>query len=76
MADFTLAQGFSMIALNAQRSSHKSVVKQVALRMLAAAVVLECYLEGKLRATGDEGQGGAGVGFASDGFRTQRAWLG
>ena len=57
MADFTLAQGFSMIALNAQRSSHKSVVKQVALRMLAAAVVLECYLEGKLRATGDEGQG-------------------
>lgn len=56
MADFTLAQGFSMVALNAQRSSHSTVVKQVALRVLAAAVVLECYLEGKLRATADQGQ--------------------
>ncbi|WP_018750670.1 hypothetical protein [Paenibacillus sanguinis] len=56
MAEFALAQSFSMIALNAQRSSHKSVVKQVALRVLAAAVVLECYLNGKLRAA-DQGEG-------------------
>lgn len=56
MTEFTLAQGFSMIALNAQRSSHRTAVKQIALRSLAAAVVLECYLEGKLRAAADQGE--------------------
>ncbi|MGG6310310.1 GPP34 family phosphoprotein [Paenibacillus macerans] len=46
MAELTLAQTFSMIALNAQRSNHMTAVKKVALRAMAAAVILEVYLDG------------------------------
>lgn len=49
MAEFTeltLAQRFSMIALNAQRSNMMTTVKKISLRTMAAAVILEVYLEG------------------------------
>ncbi|MEK4347266.1 hypothetical protein [Paenibacillus sp. FSL P4-0184] len=46
MMDLKLAPSFSVIALNAQRSLHMTTVKKVSLRCMAAAVMLELYLEG------------------------------
>ncbi|WP_339320148.1 hypothetical protein [Paenibacillus sp. FSL R10-2734] len=46
MTDLKLAPSFSLIALNAQRSLHMTTVKRVSLRCMAAAVILELYLEG------------------------------
>lgn len=46
MTDLTLAPSFALIALNAQRSLHMTTAKKVALRCMAAAVILEIYLEG------------------------------
>ena len=46
MADLGLAQSFSLVALNAQDSLHRTAVKTVALRAMAAAVLLEAYLNG------------------------------
>ncbi|MFD3259779.1 hypothetical protein ACE3MQ_14310 [Paenibacillus lentus] len=45
MTDLKLAQSFSMIALNAQRSLEMTTAKKVALRCIAAAVILEVYLD-------------------------------
>ncbi|ANS73776.1 hypothetical protein AWM70_03645 [Paenibacillus yonginensis] len=46
MNDLTLAQQFSLVGLNGQDSLHGTVVKKAALRCVAAAVVLEAWLEG------------------------------
>ncbi|MCA1295384.1 hypothetical protein LBW89_20460 [Paenibacillus sp. alder61] len=54
MHDFSLVQEFSMISLNAQRSRHMTTAKKVALRCMAAAVILEAYMEGFM--TGPEDQ--------------------
>lgn len=54
MADLKLAQSFSMIALNAQDSLHMTTTKRVALRCMAAAVILETYLDGCFEQTGDK----------------------
>ncbi|OAB32977.1 hypothetical protein [Paenibacillus glacialis] len=45
MTDLKLAQSFSMMALNGQSSIHMTTVKKVALRSMAAAVILEVYLD-------------------------------
>lgn len=45
MTDLQLAQSFSMIALNAQRSLEMTTAKKVALRCIAAAIILEVYLD-------------------------------
>ncbi|MDV4149418.1 hypothetical protein R0131_01070 [Clostridium sp. AL.422] len=45
MRELKLSQSFSMIALNAQDSINMTTVKKVSLRCIAAAVVLETYLE-------------------------------
>lgn len=45
MTTLKLAQSFSLIALNAQRSLEMNTVKKVALRCIAAAVVLETFLD-------------------------------
>lgn len=52
--EFSLAQRFSMIALNAQRSNMITNVKKISLRAMAAAVILEVYLDGGL--TGAKGK--------------------
>lgn len=52
MADLTLTQSFSMIALNAQDSLHMTAVKKAALRCMAASVILEAYLDGVFAQTG------------------------
>lgn len=49
MADLKLAESFAMVALNAQRSLELTMAKKVALRCMAAAVILELYLEGGLQ---------------------------
>ncbi|WP_178021628.1 GPP34 family phosphoprotein [uncultured Paenibacillus sp.] len=51
LKELTLAQRFSMIALNAQRSNMMTTVKKISLRAMAAAVILEVYLEGGLTAS-------------------------
>lgn len=48
MTDLKLTQSFSMIALNAQDSLYTTVVKKVALRCMAASVILEACLESGL----------------------------
>lgn len=48
--ELTLAQRFSMIALNAQRSNMMTTVKKISLHAMAAAVILEVYLDGGLNA--------------------------
>jgi hypothetical protein len=48
MMDLKLAPSFALLALNGQRSLHMTTVKKVSLRCMAAAVVLELYLEGCL----------------------------
>lgn len=45
MMDLTLTQSFSLIALNGQRSLEMTVPKKVALRCMAAAVIVELYME-------------------------------
>ncbi|GIP55361.1 hypothetical protein [Paenibacillus vini] len=44
-----LAESFAMVALNAQRSLELTMAKKVALRCMAAAVILELHLEGGLQ---------------------------
>ena len=44
MTDLKLTQNFSLIALNAQNSRYMTTVKKVALRCMAAAAILEWYL--------------------------------
>lgn len=51
MTDLKLAQSFSLMALNAQSSLHMTTVKKVALRSMAAAVILEVYLDGRFAQT-------------------------
>lgn len=46
MMDLKLAPSFSLLALDVQRSLHMTTVKKVSLRCMAAAVILELYLEG------------------------------
>lgn len=46
MRELKLSQNFSMIALNAQDSVNMTTVKKVSLHAIAAAVVLESYLDG------------------------------
>ncbi|WP_066073102.1 hypothetical protein [Neobacillus soli] len=45
MKEFSFAQNFSIIALNAQNSLHLTTAKIVSLRCMAAAVMLEKYLD-------------------------------
>lgn len=45
MIELTFAQNFSIIALNAQDSIHLTTAKKAALRCMAAAVILELYLD-------------------------------
>lgn len=49
MKDLKLSQCFSLIALNAQDAKTMTVSKKVSLNCMAAAVILEAYLEGCLR---------------------------
>lgn len=49
MTDLKLAESFAMVALNAQRSLELTMAKKVALRCMAAAVILELHLEGGLQ---------------------------
>lgn len=53
MGELKLSQGFSMIALNAQDSINMTTVKKVSLRCIAAAVVLETYLDGDFESIDD-----------------------
>lgn len=53
MKELTLAQSFSLIAFNAQDSRNKTVAKTVALRCVAAAVVLETWLDGSFQTAAD-----------------------
>lgn len=46
MMDLKLAQSFALVALNAQSSLYMTNAKKVSLRSMAAAVILEAYLEG------------------------------
>ncbi|GAA0085697.1 hypothetical protein UT300007_21360 [Clostridium sp. CTA-7] len=46
MKELKLAQSFSIIALNSQDSLHMTTVKKISLHCIAAAVILETYLEG------------------------------
>lgn len=54
MYDLKLAYKFSMISLNAQDSLHMTVAKRVALRCMAAAVILETYLDNGFIETNDK----------------------
>lgn len=54
MTNLKLGQSFSMIALNAQRSLEMTTAKKVALRCMAAAVILEIYLDGGFTQTGNQ----------------------
>ncbi|MEF9853156.1 MAG: hypothetical protein RSB36_07900 [Hydrogenoanaerobacterium sp.] len=44
MKELSLSQSYALIALNAQDSINMTTSKKVALRAIAAAVVLQCYL--------------------------------
>lgn len=46
MKDLKLAQSFSIIALNAQDSRRMTMAKKVSLNSMAAAIILEGYLDG------------------------------
>lgn len=46
--NLNLAESFALIALNAQRSLELTIAKKVALRSIAAAVILELHLGGGL----------------------------
>lgn len=54
MADLKLSQSFSMVALNAQDSLYMTTSKRVALRCMAAAVILETYIDGSFTGTDDK----------------------
>lgn len=54
MTNLKLGQSFSIIALNAQRSLEMTTAKKVALRCMAAAVILEIYLDGGFTQTGKQ----------------------
>lgn len=54
MKDLKLTQSFSMIALNAQNSIYMTAVKKVALRCMAASVILEAYLSNCFIKTDDK----------------------
>lgn len=54
MTDLTLTQSFSIIALNGQNSIYMTTVKKVALRCIAAAVILETYLDNGFTQTEDK----------------------
>ncbi|WP_152396086.1 hypothetical protein [Paenibacillus guangzhouensis] len=45
MSELTLAQSYTLVALNAQRSMEMTTAKKVALRCISAAVILEICLE-------------------------------
>lgn len=45
MVDLKLTQSFSMIVLNAQNSIYMTTAKKVGLRCMAAAVIMETYLD-------------------------------
>lgn len=53
MNELSFAQNFSLIALNAQDSLHLTNAKKVSLRCMAAAVILECYLNHSFTREGD-----------------------
>lgn len=54
MVDLKLAQSFSMIALNAQNSIYMNTAKKAGLRCMAAAVILEAYLDNGFAETEDK----------------------
>ncbi|WHY86978.1 hypothetical protein QNH39_03685 [Neobacillus novalis] len=53
MKELSFAQNFSIIALNAQDSLHLTNAKKVFLRCMAAATILELYLDNGFRTDGD-----------------------
>lgn len=54
MRNLKLSQSYSMISLNAQDSIHMTTIKKVSLRCIAAAVVLESYLNGDFTEVNDK----------------------
>lgn len=54
MRNLKLSQSYSMIALNAQDSIHMTTIKKVSLHCIAAAVVLESYLNGDFTEINEE----------------------
>lgn len=54
MRELSLSQNFALIALNAQDSCNMTTVKKIALRCIAAAIVLEVYLDEGFDQIGDE----------------------
>ncbi|MDU2241049.1 MAG: hypothetical protein E7E23_10735, partial [Paenibacillus sp.] len=62
LKELTLAQRFSMIALNAQRSNMMTTVKKISLRAMAAAVILEVNLDGGLTAANGKIEDAPGPG--------------
>ncbi|WP_040207505.1 hypothetical protein [Neobacillus jeddahensis] len=53
MKELRFAQNFSLIALNAQDSLHLTTTKKVSLRCMAAAAILEIYLDNGFSRTGE-----------------------
>lgn len=51
--ELTFAQSYSLIALNAQDSIHLTTAKKVSLRCMAAATILELYLDHRFSITED-----------------------
>jgi len=51
MRNLKLSQEFSIITLNAQDSLNMTTVKKISLRCIAAAVILETYLDGYFKDT-------------------------
>lgn len=54
MRELKLSQCFSMIVLNAQDSINMTTIKKLSLRCIAAAVILETYLEGEFINSNDK----------------------
>jgi len=54
MRELKLSQCFSMIILNAQDSINMTTIKKLSLRCIAAAVILETYLEGEFINSNDK----------------------
>lgn len=54
MKDLKFAQNFSVMALNAQDSLRMTVSKKVALRCVAASIILEAYLDDKFKLVDDK----------------------
>lgn len=59
MNERTLAENFALLALNGQDSLHKTVAKTVSLRCMAAAALLELYLENSTQ-SGDSCESSSG----------------